>query len=108
MVRPGESIIDFLETAVLYYRQLPTWDWLAMSGITPSNTTQYSLDKMQGSLARRYGAVPYLGCGGPRYNETTAGKGSLDNGRTQLSEVWYYSVSSSLIETSAGTKLTSS
>lgn len=99
MARPGEAIVDFLETAILYYRQLPTWDWLAMSGITPSNTTQYSLDKMQGSLARHYGAIPYVGCSGPRYNETSAGTGSLDNGRTQLSEVWYYSVSGGATET---------
>lgn len=93
MYRPGEEVIDFLETALLYYRRLPTWGWLATVGIRPSNTTQYSLSDMQGALTRFYGAVPYVGCSGPRYNETAAGKGSLDNGRTQLSEVWYYFVS---------------
>lgn len=34
--------------------------------------------------------MPYVGCSGPRFNATEAGKGSLDNGYTVLSEVWYY------------------
>lgn len=31
-----------------------------------------------------------MGCGGPKFNETRAGRGSLDNGRTELNEIWYY------------------
>lgn len=34
--------------------------------------------------------MPYLGCSGKKFNETLAGKGSTDDGRTVLSEVWYY------------------
>lgn len=34
--------------------------------------------------------MPYIGCSGPRYNATEQGKGSLDNGYTVFSEVWYY------------------
>lgn len=45
---------------------------------------------MQTALRRGYGAVPYLGCSGPRYNTTTAGRGSNDTGYTVLSETWYY------------------
>jgi len=45
---------------------------------------------LQTALTKASGAVPYLGCSGPRYNTTAAGKGSMDNGYTQLSEVWYY------------------
>ncbi len=37
-----------------------------------------------------FGAVPYIGCSGPRYNATAAGNGTLDNGATVLTEVWYY------------------
>lgn len=77
----------------MYYRRLPTRGWLGQVGIRPSNTTQYSVSTMQSALTKSYGAVPYVGCSGPRYNETAAGAGSMDNGRTVLSEVWYYSVS---------------
>lgn len=41
-------------------------------------------------MKKEVGAVPYIGCGGPRYNTTTAGANSLDNGYTVLNEVWYY------------------
>jgi ribonuclease T2 len=34
--------------------------------------------------------VPYVGCGGPKYNATDAGRGSSDAGGTVLTEVWYY------------------
>lgn len=37
-----------------------------------------------------FGKLPYVGCSGPRYNETAVGKGSLDAGFTVLSEMWYY------------------
>jgi len=84
------DVIDFFETAILYYRRLPTWGWLAGAGIRPSNSTTYSIADIQRTLAKNYGATPYVGCSGPRYNETAAGKGSKDNGRTIMSEVWYY------------------
>lgn len=45
---------------------------------------------MQTALNKGFGATPYIGCAGPKWNETDAGKGSSDNGRTVLSEVWYY------------------
>ncbi|CCF41495.1 ribonuclease T2 family protein [Colletotrichum higginsianum] len=85
-----EEIVDFLETTVHYYKETPTWKWLADKAITPSNATAYSLADFQTALKEGHGAVPYIGCSGPRYNATEAGKGSLDNGYTQLSEAWYY------------------
>ena len=63
---------------------------MADSGIRPSNSTAYTLSDIQKALTKEYGFVPYVGCSGPRYNETAAGAGSSDNGRTQLSEMWYY------------------
>ena len=45
---------------------------------------------MQTALSSEWGALPYLGCYGPRYNETEAGQNSTDNGHTILDEVWYY------------------
>ncbi|KAF3806556.1 Ribonuclease T2-like [Colletotrichum gloeosporioides] len=85
-----EELVDFFETVVHYYKETPTWKWLAEKDIKPSNTTAYSLSDIQAALTEGHGAIPYLGCSGPRYNTTEAGKGSLDNGFTQLGEAWYY------------------
>ena len=85
-----EEVVDFFETVVKYFMRLPTWGWLGAYGIYPSNTTTYTLSDMQSALSQQYGATPYLGCSGPRYNDTVAGANTTDSGRTQLSEVWYY------------------
>ncbi|EMC93952.1 hypothetical protein BAUCODRAFT_215932 [Baudoinia panamericana UAMH 10762] len=85
-----QEVVDFFETAILYYRRLPTYGWLSAAGIRPSNTTTYSLSAIESALRTGYGATPYVGCSGPRYNTTAAGRNSTDNGYTQISEVWYY------------------
>lgn len=85
-----EEVVDFFETVILYNSRLPTFDWLAERDITPSNSTTYSLSDIEAALSTAYGAKPYVGCSGPRYNETAEGQGSSDNGRTQLSEMWYH------------------
>lgn len=82
--------MDFFETAISYYKNLPTWSWLSARNIRPSNTTTYTLGDIQAVLTAGFGAVPYIACQGPRYNATAAGNGTLDHGYTQLSEVWYY------------------
>ncbi|KAI1503907.1 ribonuclease T2 family protein [Biscogniauxia marginata] len=89
---PHADVADYFATVVGYYRDLPTWAWLAARGVRPSNATTYSLSDVQGALRRRgaFGRVPYVGCAGPRYNETAAGRGSADAGYTVLVEVWYY------------------
>lgn len=85
-----EEVIEYFETTIMYYERFPTWEWLQQAGITPSNTTTYTLDDIQGTLAQRSGGVPYIGCSGPRYNTTEAGANSTDSGRTEISEAWYY------------------
>ncbi|KAI0199198.1 ribonuclease T2 family protein [Astrocystis sublimbata] len=85
-----EEVTDFFSTVIAYYQKVPTFKWLAEGGITPSNKTGYALADLQGALQTGFGKVPYIGCSGPRYNETAAGKGSKDNGKTVLSEMWYY------------------
>ncbi len=85
-----EEVTDFFATVVAYYQQVPTWRWLAEGGITPSNTTAYSVSAIQDALQTKFGKIPHIGCAGPRYNQTEAGKGSSDNGFTVLSEMWYY------------------
>lgn len=83
-------MIDFFETTIKYYKRYPTYSWLASAGITPSNSSRVSLSDVQGTLAKYSGAIPYIGCSGPRYNETDAGRGGNDTGRTVISETWYY------------------
>ncbi|TRX88472.1 hypothetical protein FHL15_010662 [Xylaria flabelliformis] len=85
-----EEVIDFYSTVIAYYQNVPTWRWLSQGGITPSNTTAYAVADIQGAIKTQFGKVPYVGCSGPRYNETAPGKGSKDNGFTVLSEMWYY------------------
>ncbi|KAK3370533.1 ribonuclease T2 family protein [Podospora didyma] len=84
------DLLTYYGVAAEYFTRLPTYDWLAAKTIKPSNSTQYTLSVIQSTLAARHGALPFIGCSGPRYNETTAGKGSLDNGKTVLTELWYY------------------
>ncbi|OCK82106.1 ribonuclease T2 [Lepidopterella palustris CBS 459.81] len=88
--RQHEEVVDFFETAIKFYKKVPTFRWLHGAGIKPSNTTTYSLDAIQSTLAHHHGAVPYIGCSGPRYNTTAAGNGTMDRGFTVISEVWYY------------------
>jgi ribonuclease T2 len=87
-----QDVVDYFETVIYYYRQLPTWNWLAQHEILPSNTTAYTKSDLEDALTQEYGSLPYLGCSGPRYNETEAGRAAntTDTGRTVLSEVWYF------------------
>ncbi|ATZ49181.1 hypothetical protein BCIN_04g03620 [Botrytis cinerea B05.10] len=87
---PFSDLISFYTTALSYFSTLPTFDFLSKHHIVPSNTTTYTLSSLQSALKKESGAVPYIGCSGPRYNATEQGKGSLDNGYTVFSEVWYY------------------
>lgn len=76
-----QDVVDFFETAVAWYRTLPTHAWLAAAGIVPSNGTTYSLVDIQAALTDAFGAVPYVACSGA---ESADG-----SGYTALSEVWY-------------------
>ncbi|KND92985.1 Ribonuclease Le2 [Tolypocladium ophioglossoides CBS 100239] len=84
------DLFEFFETVITFQRRLPTFKWLSHADIKPSNKTGYTLSDVQQALTKGFSLVPFLGCSGPKYNETAAGKGTLDNGRTVLSEVWYY------------------
>jgi ribonuclease T2 len=52
-----QDVIDFFQTAIMYYMRLPTYVWLAKKGITPSNSTTYTLSNMQAALTDAYGKV---------------------------------------------------
>ncbi|ORY05718.1 ribonuclease T2-like protein [Clohesyomyces aquaticus] len=90
--RQHEEVVDFFETAISYYKQVPTYKWLKNAGIVPRNGTDkgYTYADLAKVLSKKHGALPYLGCSGPRYNTTDAGRNGTDSGFTVLSEVWYY------------------
>jgi ribonuclease T2 len=87
-----QEVVEFFETAIMYYQRVPTYEWLKDAGITPSNSTTYTLSEIKRALTKAWGAEPYIGCSGTRYNATEAGEAtnSTDTGRTAISEVWYY------------------
>ncbi|KAF2850699.1 ribonuclease T2 [Plenodomus tracheiphilus IPT5] len=90
LYREHEEVVEFFETAIRYYQRFPTWEWLGGEGIVPSNSTRYTYGEIRDVLFEKHGGVPFLGCSGPRFNATAAGRNSTDNGYTVLSEVWYY------------------
>lgn len=50
-----QDVIDFFQTAIMYYMRLPTYTWLANKNIVPSNTTSYTLSDMQAALTGAFG-----------------------------------------------------
>ncbi|KAG6004149.1 hypothetical protein E4U21_001366 [Claviceps maximensis] len=89
---PHQDVFDFFETVIAWHKKLPTFNWLRDAGIRPSNTTAYTYADIQAALTKGLGGhtTAFVGCGGPRFNETDRGRGSADGGRTELNEVWYY------------------
>ncbi|KAF7558735.1 hypothetical protein G7046_g5428 [Stylonectria norvegica] len=67
------DLFSYLETVITFFRTLPTWGWLSAASIRPSNTTSYSLSDIQAALDTGFGVLPFIGCSGPKYNETEAG-----------------------------------
>lgn len=88
--RQHEDVVDFFETVIKYQRRFPTFDWLKEAEITPSNSSTYSYGEIRDVLFEKHGGVPFIGCSGPRFNTTEAGKNSTDTGYTVLTEIWYY------------------
>lgn len=70
-------MIAYFEEAVKRDRALPTYKWLGEAGIVPSNTVTYTREQIVGALAKKTGAIPFIGCTG-RPNRNT------------LNEFWYY------------------
>ncbi|KAF4126774.1 ribonuclease T2 [Geosmithia morbida] len=85
-----DDMFDFFETTIAFYKTVPSFTWLSAADIKPSNRTAYSLSSIQDALTSGFGQLPFVGCSGPKYNETEAGRGSDDDGATVLDEIWYY------------------
>ncbi|KAL4246991.1 RNase T2 family protein, partial [Abortiporus biennis] len=61
--KKNQDVVDFFNAVIRAFKQYPTFDMLAASGIVPSNTTTYTLTQLQTALKSQTGALPYLGCG---------------------------------------------
>jgi len=69
-----EEVPDFFNKVVGLFKNLPTYQWLADAGITPSNSQTYTASQIQNALGKnRGGHSVYLGCS-----------------NSVLSEVWYF------------------
>ncbi|KIJ54910.1 hypothetical protein M422DRAFT_73659 [Sphaerobolus stellatus SS14] len=76
------EVVDFFDSAIRAYKMFPTGQFLASQGIVPSNTTTYTLTQLNNAIKAHTGAIPYFGCSGANAPE--------GDGRTILTEVWYY------------------
>ncbi|EIM92893.1 ribonuclease T2 [Stereum hirsutum FP-91666 SS1] len=64
----GAEAVAFFETVVALFKTLPTYDWLAAAGITPSNTATHTLSSLTSALKSASGVTPALECDGSTLN----------------------------------------
>jgi len=57
-----QAIVFYLDATVGLFKDLPTFDWLAAAGITPSSTATYSRNQIVRALRARYGFTVGLEC----------------------------------------------
>ncbi|CAJ2505687.1 Uu.00g130810.m01.CDS01 [Anthostomella pinea] len=61
--QPTEEVPYFFNLTVSLFKSLPTYEWLAAAGITPSSTKTYTLAAIQAALSKNHGGEEvYIGC----------------------------------------------
>jgi len=78
----GAEAVAFFQTVVRLFQTLPTYNWLANAGITPSNSRRYTLDELTSALQSASGYIPALDC-----------KRGVLNGAS-----WYFNLRGSIID----------
>ncbi|KAG0700645.1 ribonuclease T2 [Suillus ampliporus] len=78
----GAEAVAFFETVVGLFKTLPTYDWLADAGITPSSSETYTLSSLLSALETASGYTPALGC----------------SSHTLSSISWYFNLKGSVID----------
>ncbi|KAJ7654830.1 ribonuclease T2 [Mycena rosella] len=58
----GAEAVIFFNTVVRLFKTLPTYEWLADAGITPSSSTTHTLASLTAALKKGYGFTPALDC----------------------------------------------
>ncbi|OTA06464.1 hypothetical protein A9Z42_0072310 [Trichoderma parareesei] len=71
---PTEEAVDFFRRATTLFQTLPSYDWLAAAGISPSTTATYTLAGIQDALTAHHGQNVVINC--------------AKNG--ELNELWYH------------------
>lgn len=73
--KPTEEVVQYFNRTVGLHQSLPSYQWLADAGITPSVSATYTEAQIQAALgAHRDGVTVYLGC----------------TGGDELDEIWYF------------------
>ena len=57
-----QAIVYYFNATVELFKNLPTYDWLAAAGITPSSTATYTRKEIVSALRARYGFAVGLEC----------------------------------------------
>ena len=57
-----QAIVYYFNATVDLFKNLPTYDWLAAAGITPSSTATYTRKEIVSALRARYSATVGLEC----------------------------------------------
>ncbi|KAJ7250188.1 ribonuclease T2 [Mycena haematopus] len=60
----GAEAVAFFETVVKLFQSLPTYEWLANQGITPSSSTTHTLASLTAAIKAEYGFTPSFDCSG--------------------------------------------
>jgi hypothetical protein len=58
----GAEVVPFFQRVVELFKQLPTYDWLAQQGITPSETRTHTLSELLNALKEASGVRCMLSC----------------------------------------------
>jgi len=79
-----QAVVFYFNSAVDLFQTLPTFDWLAAAGITPSTTATYSRNEIVDALRASYGFTVGLECQSHTLKQVYYYhnvKGSIQNGR---------------------------
>ncbi|KAK0465544.1 ribonuclease T2 [Desarmillaria tabescens] len=69
-ITKGQEAVAYFQSAVALFKSLPTYEWLANQGITPSSSTTYSLSKVIAALTEESGGyTPALDCDGSNLSQ---------------------------------------
>ncbi|KAJ7862990.1 RNase Gf29 [Mycena leptocephala] len=64
----GAEAVAFFQTVVKLYQTVPTFQFLANQGITPSATTTHTLASLTAAVKAEYGFTPSFDCSGSNLN----------------------------------------
>lgn len=78
----GAEAVAFFQTVVKLFKSLPTYDWLAAEGITPSSSQTFTLSQITSALKSQSGVTPALDCDGKNLNQIS----------------WYFHLKGSVID----------